>query len=160
MIAEAECPECKSGTLESVDGELRCRGECGGIFKPDLLDDTTQFARLLSAIQATGVFEHNPLNADLLASMDLTADEVDSLFKRADRVWDAAQETIKSASEIGYYRALEAELVAMRLASGGLETDEEEDLNDQLMSAWYLLSAAEQEAIRAEGPKTLIKESK
>jgi hypothetical protein len=30
--AEDECPSCHNGTLERVGGELRCRGECGGIF--------------------------------------------------------------------------------------------------------------------------------
>ena len=24
-----ECPLCHSGTVEHVDGEVRCRGECG-----------------------------------------------------------------------------------------------------------------------------------
>ena len=27
-----ECPVCKCGTLELVDDELRCRGECGRIW--------------------------------------------------------------------------------------------------------------------------------
>lgn len=30
--AEDECPSCHNGTLERVGDELRCRGECGGIF--------------------------------------------------------------------------------------------------------------------------------
>jgi len=28
-----ECPACQNGTVEVVDGEVRCRGECGSIWK-------------------------------------------------------------------------------------------------------------------------------
>ena len=26
-----ECPLCRAGTIETVDGENRCRGECGAV---------------------------------------------------------------------------------------------------------------------------------
>ena len=28
---DEECPLCKCGTVEVVDGEVRCRGECGAV---------------------------------------------------------------------------------------------------------------------------------
>lgn len=28
-----ECPYCENGTIEIVDDEIRCRGECGFIYK-------------------------------------------------------------------------------------------------------------------------------
>jgi len=28
-----ECPSCRNGTVEFVDDEVRCRGECGAIWK-------------------------------------------------------------------------------------------------------------------------------
>lgn len=33
VVADDECPNCMNGTVEVVDGEVRCRGECGATWK-------------------------------------------------------------------------------------------------------------------------------
>ena len=89
---ESECPECKSGTLDLVGDELLCRGECGGIFNPRWLDDTVQFARLLSEMGAIGLPDGDNWDA-LLENMDLSRPELDSLFDRAHTVFESSKET-------------------------------------------------------------------
>jgi hypothetical protein len=56
-------------------------------------DDKIQFARLLCEIQANIVGSKKDW-ASLLESMDLTQEEVDSLFDRAERVWEASKRRV------------------------------------------------------------------
>jgi hypothetical protein len=53
-------------------------------------DDKIQFARLLCEIQANIVGSKEDWDL-LLESMDLTQEEVDSLFERAGKVWEASK---------------------------------------------------------------------
>lgn len=55
------------------------------------------------------------------------------------------------------YRTLEQQLVALRAVHEGRESEGEEALVEQLTDAWYGLTVDEQAALRAEGPKTLIR---
>lgn len=89
-----ECPICRNGTVEHVDGEIKCRGECGNtVRKPDLWkDDKIQFARLISEITAAMDEKVKPLIKDLATGMDLSHDEVLELFDRAEEVWKDARE--------------------------------------------------------------------
>jgi len=56
-------------------------------------NDTAQFARLLTEVAAAlDESQMKHLILDLAESMDLSPDEVNSLFDRAEKVWEAAKE--------------------------------------------------------------------
>ena len=79
---------------------------------PLWLNDEIQFARLLSEIRANGQMDVDQvLNADLCHSMDLTPDEVESLFDRAQVAWEkvkAGAVTVPDPppKDGGYYRTV------------------------------------------------------
>ena len=55
-------------------------------------NDELQFARLLCEIRAAGFLELDPLMcADMLSSMDLDAERVEELFKRAEVLFENAK---------------------------------------------------------------------
>lgn len=55
------------------------------------------------------------------------------------------------------YRRLAHELFVLRWSMGGRESDEEEELLEQLDEVWWRLSDEQRSTINAEPPKTLIK---
>jgi len=57
-----------------------------------------QFARLISEIQAAlDESQTHELMKDLMNSMDLSLEDLDSLFCRAEAVWEAAKKEEKNA---------------------------------------------------------------
>ena len=55
-------------------------------------DDSIQFPRLLAEIDACGLTPHQ--FRDIRESMDITDDELDELFDRADTAWGKAKGNI------------------------------------------------------------------
>lgn len=58
-------------------------------------DDTTQFCRLLDEIRAVGLTKGQL--AKLSVSMDLPADRIDSIFKRAEKAWDMRKYRVRDS---------------------------------------------------------------
>jgi hypothetical protein len=54
------------------------------------------------------------------------------------------------------YRLLEEQLVAVREKYRGIETEEENDLLDQMEYVWYLLNDEEHNQLNKEPPRSLI----
>lgn len=48
---EVECPVCRCRTVEFVDGEVRCRGECGTIWKKDRWDGEMAVRKSLASYE-------------------------------------------------------------------------------------------------------------
>lgn len=78
---------CRGTIADTLDGWAE-RIEADPAQKSLWDNDLIQFARLLDEIQAT--FSEIDYPA-LEASMDLEMDDIDALFERAQRVWDAAK---------------------------------------------------------------------
>jgi len=92
------CPSCLSllawNREDGLAGQLCV--SCGRTFtgreRPSYaagqpwLDDATQFPRLLAEIRAVGLTPEQ--YRTLRESMDLTANEIDELFQRAEETWD------------------------------------------------------------------------
>ena len=73
-------------------GDLAADLEKDETFSSLWLDDTIQFARLLSEVGAIGLPDGDNWDA-LLENMDLSRPELDSLFDRAHTVFESSKET-------------------------------------------------------------------
>ena len=64
--------------------------------------DSVQFPRLLAEIWAIGVEHNSLLMEELCKAMDLSPQEVDSIFQRADARWEEIKAKLDKGSSVRY----------------------------------------------------------